>query len=82
MFPTYIRIWSDKAGFLFRFQYFQIEPTLILGADVSHPAPGSTNPSIAAVMGSVDLLGVRYYADVRVQPCRMEFIQDMKTIFK
>jgi len=31
------------------------EPTMIIGADVTHPAPGSTKfPSIAAVAGSVD----------------------------
>ena len=63
-------------------KYFGNEPTLILGADVTHPAPGSAQPSIAAVMGSVDVNGVRYFTDVRVQPCRLEFIKDMKTIFK
>ena len=29
-------------------------PTMILGADVYHPAPGSFAPSIAAVVGSVN----------------------------
>jgi eukaryotic translation initiation factor 2C len=33
---------------------------MYIGADVSHPAPGSKAPSLATVVGSVDLEGVRY----------------------
>lgn len=35
---------------------FQMGPTLLLGADVSHPGAGSggAEPSIAAVVGSMD----------------------------
>ena len=35
---------------LFRFPFRAIQPTLILGADVSHPPPGSGAQSIAAVV--------------------------------
>ena len=57
------------------------EPTLIVGADVTHPAPGShERPSVAAIVGSVDLEGMRYTADIRVQGSRVEYIGDMKEV--
>lgn len=34
-------------------------PTLVIGADVSHGAPGSMAPSMAAMTISMDRLGVR-----------------------
>lgn len=33
---------------------------MFIGADVSHPAPGSKAPSLATMVGSVDHEGVRY----------------------
>lgn len=33
---------------------------MFIGADVSHPAAGSKAPSLATMVGSVDLEGVRY----------------------
>jgi len=44
------------------------------GADVTHPAPGLEEPSVAVVVGSLDLHNARYTARVRVQPLRMEII--------
>ncbi|CAG8560251.1 68_t:CDS:2 [Paraglomus occultum] len=35
-------------------------PMMLIGADVTHPQPGSTMPSIAAVVGSVDRYAARY----------------------
>ena len=39
--------------------------TIILGADVTHPLKGSSMPSIAAVVGSVDKCFSRYAGSVR-----------------
>ncbi|RKO93090.1 Piwi domain-containing protein [Blyttiomyces helicus] len=53
-------------------------PTLIFGADVTHPAPGSpSNQSIAALVGSMDAQCSRYAAAIRVQKGRQEIIQDL-----
>jgi hypothetical protein len=43
--------------------------TLVLGADLSHPGPGSINgcPSIAAIVGSVDDDGGRFLGSMRLQ---------------
>ncbi|CAG0913278.1 unnamed protein product, partial [Notodromas monacha] len=63
-------------------RFLMSEPTLIVGADVTHPAPGSDQPSIAAIVGSVDLVGMKYTADIRVQGSRVEFIGDMKEVMR
>ncbi|OIW08525.1 hypothetical protein TanjilG_03201 [Lupinus angustifolius] len=54
-------------------------PTLILGADVTHPQPGEdSSPSIAAVVGSMDWPWVtRYRGIVSAQSHREEIIQDL-----
>ncbi|KAF9973718.1 eukaryotic translation initiation factor 2C, 2 [Actinomortierella ambigua] len=55
------------------------QPTIILGADVTHPAPGETNkPSIATVVGSVDRYAARYAAAIRIQSPKTELIADME----
>uniref|UniRef100_A0A803LRK3 Uncharacterized protein n=1 Tax=Chenopodium quinoa TaxID=63459 RepID=A0A803LRK3_CHEQI len=55
-------------------------PTMIVGMDVSHGSPGSSDPSIAAVVGSVYWpLISRYRAAVRAQSPRTEIID---TLFK
>ncbi|CAK4082543.1 unnamed protein product [Aphanomyces euteiches] len=55
------------------------EPTIIFGADVSHPSPmDTTRPSIAAVVASMDRWGVRHAATMRKQAHRMELIEDME----
>lgn len=41
---------------------------------MTHPAPGMEEPSVAAVVGSLDLHNARFTARVRVQPTRMEII--------
>jgi len=53
-------------------------PTILFGADVSHPPPGdNTRPSIASLVGSMDAKAARYAATVRVQTARTETIADL-----
>ncbi|KAI9217730.1 ribonuclease H-like domain-containing protein [Blastocladiella britannica] len=57
-------------------------PTMIIGADVTHPSPGSDAPSISALVGSVDPFAHRYIATVQEQPAsREEMIVHMKIMF-
>ncbi|KAH7887674.1 argonaute-like protein [Phlebopus sp. FC_14] len=54
-------------------------PTIVMGADVIHPAPGATGrPSFTAVVGNVDSDTAKYVATCRVQDSRVEIIQDLK----
>ncbi|GAB7361269.1 hypothetical protein MBLNU230_g1329t1 [Neophaeotheca triangularis] len=50
------------------------KPTMVIGADVSHAAPGSEAPSMAALTLSQDLLGLRYAAYVETNGFRVEMI--------
>ncbi|KAJ7470308.1 Piwi domain-containing protein [Mycena latifolia] len=54
------------------------KPTMVLGADVSHPSPGSTLPSVAALVASHDPYACKYTASIRLQSSRVEMIQDLK----
>ncbi|WRX35302.1 PAZ domain - like 10, partial [Theobroma cacao] len=57
-------------------------PTIIFGADVTHPKPGEdSSPSIAAVVGSMDWPEVtKYRGIVSAQAHREEIIQDLYKI--
>ncbi|KAH9674546.1 protein argonaute MEL1 [Citrus sinensis] len=57
-------------------------PTIIFGADVSHPQPGEdSSPSIAAVVASMDWPAVTTYRGlVSAQQHREEIIQDLFTV--
>ncbi|OWM82968.1 hypothetical protein CDL15_Pgr005368 [Punica granatum] len=59
-------------------------PTIIFGADVTHPHPGEdTSPSIAAVVASQDWPEVTKYAGlVSAQAHRQELIQDLFKIWQ
>ncbi|XP_010521702.1 PREDICTED: protein argonaute 5 [Tarenaya hassleriana] len=59
--------------------YVTDRPTIILGADVTHPSPGEdSSPSIAAVVGSMDWPEVtKYRGLVSAQAHREEIIQDL-----
>lgn len=58
-------------------------PTMVFGADVTHPGIGEADkPSIAAVVGSMDIKLSRYAASARVQGSRVEIIDDLKSMFK
>ncbi|KAK9837636.1 hypothetical protein WJX74_001800 [Apatococcus lobatus] len=54
-------------------------PYMVLGADVTHPMGFSeSEPSIAAVVGSMDRYLSRYAAEVQLQPHRLEIIQGLR----
>ncbi len=56
-------------------------PTIVFGADVTHPAPGDDNkPSVCALVGSMNPSATQYAAAVRVQTGRVEIIQDLKSM--
>ncbi|OAD76297.1 hypothetical protein PHYBLDRAFT_123569 [Phycomyces blakesleeanus NRRL 1555(-)] len=58
-------------------------PTIIFGADVTHPAPGDMNrPSVAALTGSMDARASRYASAIRVQANRTEIIADLANMVK
>ncbi|CAB4404415.1 unnamed protein product [Rhizophagus irregularis] len=58
-------------------------PTILIGADVSHPAPGDKeSPSYAALCGSIDSKASRYAATIRVQTRRYEIIVDLGNMVK
>ncbi|ESK90827.1 argonaute-like protein [Moniliophthora roreri MCA 2997] len=52
-------------------------PTIIMGADVMHPAPGATAPSHTALVANVDSDAAKYIADIHVQTSRQEIIADL-----
>ncbi|TMW63067.1 hypothetical protein Poli38472_005685 [Pythium oligandrum] len=55
------------------------EPTLVCGADVSHPSPSDTqSPSIAALVGSLDRFHATHTAIYRAQTHRVEYVEDME----
>lgn len=64
-----------------RIPYLTDYPTIIFGADVTHPQPGEdSSPSIAAVVASMDWPEVtKYRGIVSAQPHRKEMIMDLYT---
>lgn len=58
-------------------------PTIIMGADVIHPAPGTEGrPSFTALVASVDTTVSKYVAMSRVQTGRQEMIDDLEDMCK
>ncbi|KAI0236467.1 hypothetical protein L0F63_003111, partial [Massospora cicadina] len=56
-------------------------PTLIIGADLSHPGPGfDESPSITAAIGTIDFSACRYSSSVRVQKGRVSIILDLQSM--
>nr|VWO95172.1 Uncharacterized protein [Ganoderma boninense] len=56
-------------------------PTIVMGADVIHPAPGADGrPSFTALVGNVDSETAKYIADCRVQTSRQEMIDDLEAM--
>ncbi|KAH6826003.1 Argonaute family protein [Perilla frutescens var. hirtella] len=62
-----------------RLAYLSDRPTIVFGADVTHPQPGEdSSPSIAAVVASMDWPEVtKYRGLVSAQAHREEIIQDL-----
>ena len=56
------------------------EPTMLFGADVSHPSPGSGVPSVVAVVGSLDRNGARYATRLATQPATQEHISALQSM--
>ncbi|KAJ2798405.1 hypothetical protein H4R20_004833 [Coemansia guatemalensis] len=57
------------------------KPTLFLGCDVTHPAPGEREkPSIASVVGSTDFMGLRYAATLIQLPSRQELVGKLRDV--
>ncbi|KAI0024005.1 Piwi domain-containing protein [Xylariomycetidae sp. FL0641] len=54
--------------------FFQV-PTMMIGADVSHASPGSSQPSIAAMTVSMDKFATRYAGAVETNGYRTELVQ-------
>ncbi|KAI1851294.1 hypothetical protein JX266_003369 [Neoarthrinium moseri] len=57
------------------FMYFQV-PTMVLGLDVTHGAPASGQPSIAALTMSIDKSAMRYCSNVQTNGWRTEGVTD------
>ncbi|KAJ3552095.1 hypothetical protein NM688_g4338 [Phlebia brevispora] len=58
-------------------------PTIVMGADVIHPPPGSLDrPSFASLVASVDSYSAKYIADCRVQAPRQEMIAELDVMAK
>ncbi|SCZ89482.1 BZ3500_MvSof-1268-A1-R1_Chr1-1g01209 [Microbotryum saponariae] len=53
-------------------------PTMIIGADVTHPGPGSFAPSIAAVVATMNKDFTLYGSRIHVQNSRVELITDLE----
>jgi eukaryotic translation initiation factor 2C len=58
-------------------------PVMIVGSDVTHPSPDQTDiPSVAAVSASHDPKAFMYNVRIRLQPPRVEIIEDLENIMK
>ena len=59
-------------------------PTLLLGCDVHHAAPGSSRPSYGALVGKMDKFFSSHYTEVRAMTSRQECIpvDDMESMVR
>ncbi|EJD04574.1 Piwi-domain-containing protein [Fomitiporia mediterranea MF3/22] len=57
------------------------DATMVVGLDVSHPAPGSLRPSMASLVYSVDNYASRYCALCAQQTPRVEVIEGLREMF-
>ncbi|KAJ7582604.1 ribonuclease H-like domain-containing protein [Mycena floridula] len=54
--------------------------TMVIGADISHPAPNSSLPSVASVVASYDPHACQYVTRTALQPARLEVIENLKNM--
>ncbi|CAG8473234.1 3079_t:CDS:10 [Ambispora leptoticha] len=66
---------SLQKGFL---PFFENAPTIVFGADVTHPGRLEKTPSIAAVVGSTSLIPNDFATSIRFQASRTEIIDKLK----
>ncbi|THH18233.1 hypothetical protein EW146_g2726 [Bondarzewia mesenterica] len=63
--------------------YDPSNPTIVMGADVMHPAPGSQDrPSFAALVSSVDSDNAKYIATMDVQTSKEDIIENLQNMVK
>ncbi|KAF9300502.1 Eukaryotic translation initiation factor 2C [Mortierella antarctica] len=59
--------------------FYTSVPTMVIGADVTHPAPGETSrPSVCAVVGSMDRFAFKFSGRLQLQEGRVEIIDRLK----
>ncbi|PKY55107.1 Piwi-domain-containing protein [Rhizophagus irregularis] len=64
-------------------QFLEDEPTILIGAAVTHLSPGDTkSPSYAALCGSLNAKASRYAASLRVQRGSTEIIAELANMVK
>lgn len=58
--------------------------TMLVGLDVTHPAPGSaaTAPSVSSITASIDSMLSQWPADIAIQTRRQEMVAGLKNMFK
>ena len=58
--------------------------TMIVGIDVTHPSPGSSNsaPSVAGIVASIDPSLGQWSGDVRIQGSRVAMVTELDDIFE
>jgi eukaryotic translation initiation factor 2C len=71
---------AGAAGAVPRIAGISEVPTMLFGADVTHPAPGSGACSVAALVGSLDGGASRYAARLTVQPGGQETISALESM--
>lgn len=59
-------------------QGFDDVPSMIFGADVTHPPPDSRDPSVSALVGSMDRYAATYGTTTRIQSSRQENIEGLE----
>jgi eukaryotic translation initiation factor 2C len=55
------------------------KPCMLVGIDVSHPEKGSTQPSLAAVVGTIDGTATKYVAHISAQAANTEMVSALTT---
>ncbi|PKC01525.1 Piwi-domain-containing protein [Rhizophagus irregularis] len=64
-------------------QFVADQPTILMGADITHPSPGDyKSPSYAALCGSMNARASHYIASLRVQTGHAEIIVDLENMVK